>query len=1111
MATFKQSTQLLGLSLLALSTAFVASAQNSPLSVSPSQLTFNVQSSSTTSQNLVIFSNNGSAAFTATATSSGNWLTVTPQAGTSPAVVSVTINPASLTMGSYAGFINVTSGTTTTTVPVILNYNTSGTSSLSAAPGLLSFSFGASTSAPQSQQLNISSAGSISTSFTVTTSTSSGGTWLAVNPNAASTPSSLSVSVNPANLQAGTYYGAIALNPPGTTGLVIPVQVTVAGTASLNVSPQLLSFAYQIGATTPVAQTLTLTSSTGAAISFTATASTSSCGNNWLIVSPQSSATPSTLSVQINPLALQAGSCTGSINISAPGASNTAINIPVSLLVSTNPLLQVPTSGTTFNYQLGTAIPASQTVQITSSSTALPFTVIATPVSNGPNFLTVTPATGVTPQALTLTVNPTVLSGLAPNTYAETVTVSSTGAGNPSQTFTVTLNVSTNPMLNTSQQAVTFNYQLGQSKPSSQIVTLNSTGAPLSYQVSTSTTNCNGFLTATPSSGTTQYQSGPASQIVIGVLTTGLTTAQTCTGTVTVSVPGSTLAPTTIPVTLNVSSTPLLNLSPTAINVVAVPGSGAFQQTVALTSTDLTTAINFTATAATNPPGLTWLSVAPNTGTSPSSLNVLVNPINLPAGIYTGTINVSSTTTGIPSQSIPVTLTVASGTVTVTPATLSFNQALGGTAPAAQTIQISGIPTGTTVGATTTLFNGSSWLTVSTSGNTLTITPTGGQLAQGTYSGVVTVFVPGAANSPLYIPVTYTVGGASTFNFTPGTVSFNYQAGAAVPAPQTLQLSSASGAITYNAVAVAPPGSPGGILFITVSPASGATPGALTVSLNQSVISTLAIGIYTNNISLTSPSAPGVTQTIPVTITVTSAGPSTITSILSGASFQTGAVAPGELVSIFGTNIGPATAVGLTLNSNGMVTTTLGNVSVTFNGTPAPLTYVSANQINAVVPYEVGGVVSATVVVTTNGVASAPVQVNVANSAPSIFTLTQNGSGQGAIVNQTGSINGASNPAAKGSVVAIYATGGGALNPTALTGSVTSTTGSSLPLTSAPVTVTIGGVPAQVQYSGAAPGIVSGVLQINVTVPSGVASSNQLVVVSVGGVSSPAVATIAIQ
>ena len=1079
--------------------------------VSPTQLTFSATTGgSTGTQNLVVVSSTGRAeTFSATAYSSSNWLAMTPQSGTTPQVLTVSVTPGALMAGSYGGFISVTADGATTSVSVILNVGSSGVSPFSASPNSLTFNFGTGATVSQNQQLTIG--GATGGTFTATASTNTGGNWLSVNPNSGTTPESLSVSVNPSTLGGGIYYGSIAINAPGTTGLVAPVQVNVAAQGALNISPQQLSFAYQIGTTTPVEQTLTLTTTGTGVISFTASASSEQCGGNWLVVSPQSGAAPATLSVQINTTGLQQGTCDGTITINAPAAANSTISIPVTLLVSTNALLQAPTTGVTFTYQPGTAAPASQTVQVTSSSGALPFTVSAAPISGGPAFLTVSPASGTTPQAITISINSTSLASLAPNTYAETVTVSSPSSGNASVSFPVTLVVSNNPGLLLTQQAVTFNYQIGRSTPASQTVTLSSAGAPLGFTVSTSTSNCSGFLSASPGSGTTSIQSGQPTQVVLSVNTAGLTTPQTCSGTVTLSVPGN--APQTIPVTLNVSNTPLLNVSPAVINVTANAGSSSSTlQTISLTSTDNTTALNFLATASTSPAGLTWLSVSPNTGSTPASLNVIVNPVNLPAGAYMGSINISSSTGNVLPETIPMVLTVASGTVTVSSTSLSFNQSEGGANPASQTIQVTNVPPGATVGAVATTYSGSNFLSVATSGNTITVTANGSQLSQGTYSGVVTVFVPGTSNSPLYVQVSLTVGPEAPFTVTPTTLNFTLQKGGALPASQTVQLASSSGSVvSFNAVAIAPPGSTNGVVFVTVTPASGTTPGSLTVSLNQTAVSTLAAGSYADLINLTSASATGTTQTIPVTLTITTPGPPSITSIVNGASFQSGSVSPGEVISIFGTNIGPATPAGLTLTSTNTVATTLNTTSVTFNGVAAPLIYVSLNQINAIVPYEVAGMQSVPVVVTTGGTDSSSFMVNVAPSDPAIFSLSQNGSGQGAILDQNGSVNEAANPAAAGSVIVIYATGEGVTNPASPTGSVTPSTGTSFPLPSAAVSVMIGGVQAQILYAGEAPGLIAGVLQVNAVVPASIGAGNQPIVLTIGGVMSSSAVTAAIQ
>ena len=187
------------------------------------------------------------------------------------------------------------------------------------------------------------------------------------------------------------------------------------------------------------------------------------------------------------------------------------------------------------------------------------------------------------PQALTLNVNPTVVTTLGPGTYTENVTIASSGAGNIPQTFPVTLVVSSNPALTATNSQLNFNYEVGQSTPASQTITISSTGAPLTFQAAATTSNCGNFLSVSPANGNTF---GNQNQVVVSVATTGLTTSQVCNGTITLSVPGSTSAPLVIPVTMNVSTGALLNVSQSAISVSALVGGGATQQTVSVTSTE---------------------------------------------------------------------------------------------------------------------------------------------------------------------------------------------------------------------------------------------------------------------------------------------------------------------------------------------------------------------------------------------------------------------------------------------------------------------------------------------------------------------------------------------
>lgn len=220
-----------------------------------------------------------------------------------------------------------------------------------------------------------------------------------------------------------------------------------------------------------------------------------------------------------------------------------------------------------------------------------------------------------------------------------------------------------------------------------------------------------------------------------------------------------------------------------------------------------------------------------------------------------------------------------------------------------------------------------------------------------------------------------------------------------------------------------------------------------------------------------------------------------VTAVVSAASFTSSAIAPGELVTIFGNNIGPSAPVGLTLVSSSTLATSLGGITVNFDGTPAPLLFAAAGQINAVVPFGVAGKSTTRMVVTTPGGARFSATLPVSAAAPGIFVTSA--AGQGAILNEDLSVNSPANPAARGSSIAIYGTGAGLISPAVADGTIVS--GPNLPLSAAPVSVTIGGQTATVSYQGAAPGFVAGVMQINAQVPMGVTPGPAVpVTISVG-------------
>lgn len=226
--------------------------------------------------------------------------------------------------------------------------------------------------------------------------------------------------------------------------------------------------------------------------------------------------------------------------------------------------------------------------------------------------------------------------------------------------------------------------------------------------------------------------------------------------------------------------------------------------------------------------------------------------------------------------------------------------------------------------------------------------------------------------------------------------------------------------------------------------------------------------------------------------------------VVNAASY-TNLVAPGSLAAVFGT---------FPLSSpvwpqNIPLPTTLGQLSMQFIGGPQPpLCYASATQAGIQIPWELSGWTQPNLTATVNGQTSPPQPVTVVAYAPGIFTTNQQGAGQGAILDTSYRLIDASNPAIAGrTIVVIYCTGLGAVTNQPASGAAP---GASLAYTSTTPTVTIGGAPAQVLFSGLAPQLV-GVYQINAVAPAGSAIGDSVpVTISISGAISN-VATIAVR
>lgn len=221
---------------------------------------------------------------------------------------------------------------------------------------------------------------------------------------------------------------------------------------------------------------------------------------------------------------------------------------------------------------------------------------------------------------------------------------------------------------------------------------------------------------------------------------------------------------------------------------------------------------------------------------------------------------------------------------------------------------------------------------------------------------------------------------------------------------------------------------------------------------------------------------------------------------MSGAAFsqQIIAAAPGGIISIFGTSLADSQSLASSLPLD----THMAGTSVTIDGRPMPLLFVSDGQVNAVIPYGIAANTQHQVQVQRGNTVSVPETVSVAAAQPAVFTIDQSGQGQGLIF-VDGNLAEASTPAQAGDVVVIYCAGLGEVTPPIAAGAAASS--SPLSNTANPVSVTIGGVQTQVQFAGLAPGF-AGLYQVNAVVPAGVAPSSAVALtLSVAGQTSPPV------
>jgi uncharacterized protein (TIGR03437 family) len=603
----------------------------------------------------------------------------------------------------------------------------------------------------------------------------------------------------------------------------------------------------------------------------------------------------------------------------------------------------------------------------------------------------------------------------------------------------------------------------------------------------------------------------------------------TYSGAVTVSIAGGQSF--TIPVLASVAGTqPNIQLSQTGLRFQAVTGGSVTSpQSIAVLNSGAGS-LNFTAKASTLSGG-SWLSVSPSSGTSGASsagsVTATVNPAGLQPGDYYGQIQFTASSAANSPQMATVVLNVVSPDNSpgafVQPSGLIFVGTAGGTNPAAKTVSITN-PSPTLLNFLGTAFatgGSTSWIKASpTSGTvsatqpaTVSVQPSVQGLAPGVYIGeLVLNFIsnnPAAAQSAqiLHIEILLIVLPAGTSS--PGESAATPLASGCSPTkllPVFTLLASGFATVAawptaIEVTVVDDCGNPMVSGSLTASFSNGDPPLGLAPlkdgrwSATWQPVHNATQVIVTAQAEETAPPLKG-TASIGGALQANAKAPAVSTGgIVSAASYAPNQpLAPGSFAAIFGSNL----SSGLSVSTQLPLNVQLGGTSVLLAGEQVPLLFASNQQVNVVLPYDLPVNSTQQLIVTMGTAISIPQPVVIASAQPAVFS--QDGSGSGAAIIAAYQPDGtplpADSPITAGDVITIYASGLGAVSPPVPAGSPAPA--SPLSMTTNPITVTVGGMQAQVLFAGLAP-MFAQLYQVNFIVPTGVPPGNAVLLLSASG------------
>lgn len=776
---------------------------------------------------------------------------------------------------------------------------------------------------------------------------------------------------------------------------------------------------------------------------------------------------------------------------------------------------------------------AAQLVSISSGNLVAFNWTLEVATSSGGNWLRPSVTSGTAPSTVSISVDS---SPLAPGAYRGTVTVRATDASNSPQSVEVALTVqpAPGPVLGVSNQFLSFQGVQGGANPAAQTIGISNAGSGTLNWTATAETNVGGpWLRLSATSGTV-----PAT-LTVSADITGIAQG-TYQGQITVrNAAGG--EPRVISVVLTITrSQPILLPTQTGFLFVGMEGSLVVgPQSFGLLNggqgrMDWQIQVNL-------PGGGDWLRVSPLQGTSEAGqpapqVTLQLDPGRLRAGVHVALLTLTATgALNSPQTAIVLVNMLARGSLpvgTLNPLGLIFTSVAGATGVLTQGLTLAstgGQPLQFLVRARTQA--GGNWLSVtpeqgallsSSESLSLQVEARPAGLSPGVYFGSVTFGFGTGATQEVAVALVVASGAALAAGKSPsdrpGTWNLELGTSSAQCTPRRLVVVETRLGNRFAlevgwpapilAQAVDDCGTPVGTATVTASFTTGEAP-LVFQNLRDGRYSATWVPATRGQVGITIRAVQRGLEDGVVQVAGTLGQASLLPLVfregwVNAASFDRfKPLAPGMIFSVFGNNLGeaPASAMEIPLPRQ------MGSLKVTIGGIDAPLFYSDSGQVNAQVPFELAPG-AASLVASSRGSAGAPGTVTIVAAQPGIFTMSQTGTGQGVVVDAAGRIVDANNPVRPGEAVVIYATGLGMTEPRV--GSGEAAPRAPLARVVAPVTASIGGREAGVDFAGLTPDLV-GLYQVNARVPEGVAAGAAVpVVITQNGVASNTV-TIAVQ